>query len=186
MHSHEPREDPLTDMGYETRDINIAGIRTTAILFFLFSFGCFVVVGVWFLIAKPPMGSELAPNKPMPPILLQSDSSVRADIASFRQAETQRLSTSGPNPDGTFHIPVDQALNIIAQRGLPHTETNTAATSPGNTIPQNAIGPGMATSPTAGGTPETAVPQPVSGPLSPAGRSPEPTKPVSGGTNAKP
>jgi hypothetical protein len=146
MHDHGPREDPLTDLGYETRDINIAGLRTTAILFFGFSIMCFVVVGIWLLLAKPQMGSELAPNKPMPEIKLQSNISVRADIASFRQAETQRLSSTGQNPDGSYHIPVDEALDLVAQRGLPHTQTNTIAQSPGNTIPQNAVGPGSSNS----------------------------------------
>jgi hypothetical protein len=142
MHSHEPREDPLTDLGYEVRDINVKGLGITALIFFAFSIACFVVVGIWFVIAKPQMSSELNPNKPMPQIQLQSDIAVRADIATFRQNETERLGSSGPNPDGSFHIPVDKALEVIASRGLPHVETTTRAVSPGNTIEVNAVGPG--------------------------------------------
>ena len=163
MHKHDSQqEDPLAKLGYEAgyemRDINITGLRNTAFFFFGFSILCFAVVGVWFYIAKPAMGSELAPNKPMPPILLQSDATVRADIATFRQNETQRLSTSGPNPDGTYHIPVDQALEVIAQRGLPHTQTATPAASPGNTITQNAVGPGSSVPMSIPATPSSAPP----------------------------
>lgn len=146
-HGHEKREDPLTDLGYETRDINIAGLRNTAIIFFGFATFCFVVVAVWFAWYKPQMTSTIDTSKGMPKIQLQSNITARSDIQAFRQAETERLGYRGPNRDGTFHIPIADAINLISERGLPRTESNVQAISKGNTIKQNAIGP----APTTGG-----------------------------------
>jgi hypothetical protein len=142
MHDHGPREDPLTDMGFETRDINVKGLRNTAIIFFGFSMACFVVVAVWFVWYAPKMSTSIDPTKHMPEVPLQSNISVREDIQVFRQAETKRLETRGGNPDGGLRIPITDAINIIAQRGLPRTESSVHAVSPGNTITQNATGPG--------------------------------------------
>jgi hypothetical protein len=142
MHGHGPREDPLPDMGYEVRDIDIAKLRTTAIIFFVFSMFCFVVVAIWYVWYGPKMEATIDPRKPMPAIQLQSNISTRSDIATFRQAETERLSTSGQNPDGSYHIPIGAAMDLIATKGLPRTLSSTAASSPGNTVKYNALPPG--------------------------------------------
>ncbi len=147
MHGHGPREDPLTDMGYEVRDINITGLRNTAIIFFLFAGFCFVVVAAWYWWYAPKMNTALDPRKPLPKITLQSNISVRADIASFRQAETKRLGGSGQNPDGSWYIPINSAIDQIAAKGLPRSVTKTPAFSPGNTIKQNALPPGVHATP---------------------------------------
>ena len=144
MHSHGPREDPLTDMGFETRDINIKGLRNTAIIFFGFSIACFVVVAIWFMWYSPKMNTDIDQSKLMPKVPLQSNISVREDIQTFRQNETKRLSDTGPNEDGTIYIPISAAINMIAAHGLPRTESSVRAVSPGNTIKQNATGPGAA------------------------------------------
>jgi hypothetical protein len=150
-HGHGPREDPLTDLGYETRDINIPGLRNTAMIFFGFATFCFVVVAVWFWWYKPQMTSTVDLRKPLPKITLQSNISVRADIQILRQNETQKLGYRGGNMDGSLHIPINDAINLIAARGLPRTESNVQAVSRGTTIPQNAVGPGRSGSATAGG-----------------------------------
>jgi hypothetical protein len=60
----------------------------------------------------------------------------------MRQHETEILTKSGQNPDGSFHIPIDQAMDMVASRGLAAQTTNVPAVSPHTTIKQNALAPG--------------------------------------------
>lgn len=41
------------------------------------------------------------------------------DMQIFRGSEEQWLSSTGKSPDGSIHIPVSHAMEILAQRGLP-------------------------------------------------------------------
>lgn len=41
------------------------------------------------------------------------------DMNLFRNSENTWLESAGKNPDGSVHIPIDQAMNLIVQRGLP-------------------------------------------------------------------
>jgi hypothetical protein len=41
------------------------------------------------------------------------------DMQLFRGSEEQWLSSTGKSPDGSIHIPVSRAMEILAQRGLP-------------------------------------------------------------------
>jgi hypothetical protein len=41
------------------------------------------------------------------------------DMQIFRGSEEQWLSSTGKSPDGSIHIPVSRAMEILAQRGLP-------------------------------------------------------------------
>jgi len=41
------------------------------------------------------------------------------DMQIFRGSEEQWLSSTGKSPDGSIHIPVNRAMEILAQRGLP-------------------------------------------------------------------
>lgn len=41
------------------------------------------------------------------------------DMQIFRGSEEQWLKSTGKSPDGNIHIPVDRAMEILAQRGLP-------------------------------------------------------------------
>lgn len=41
------------------------------------------------------------------------------DMSIFRGSEEKWLSTTGKAPDGSIHIPVSRAMEILAQRGLP-------------------------------------------------------------------
>lgn len=42
------------------------------------------------------------------------------DMNLFRSSEDQWLDSAGKNADGSVHIPIDQAMNLIVQRGLPN------------------------------------------------------------------
>jgi hypothetical protein len=41
------------------------------------------------------------------------------DMGSFRGSEEKWLSSTGKSPDGSIHIPIHRAMEILAQRGLP-------------------------------------------------------------------
>jgi len=41
------------------------------------------------------------------------------DMGIFRGSEEKWLSSTGKSPDGSIHIPVNRAMQILAQRGLP-------------------------------------------------------------------
>ncbi|HET9184155.1 MAG TPA: hypothetical protein VFP59_18675 [Candidatus Angelobacter sp.] len=42
------------------------------------------------------------------------------DLNIFRTSEDRWLDSAGKNSDGTVHIPIDQAMNLIVQHGLPN------------------------------------------------------------------
>src|SRR5579862_9205717 len=118
VHTKGPKEDPLVDMGFETRDLNYSAIGKTAAGFFIFGILCFAAIAAYFVVVKPQIKSELDPHKPLPGIMLQTNMTVRTDIQEFRQAETQKLSTYAKNQDGSYLIPIDKAMDLVAQRGL--------------------------------------------------------------------
>jgi hypothetical protein len=41
------------------------------------------------------------------------------DMGIFRGSEEKWLSSTGKSPDGSIHIPINRAMEILAQRGLP-------------------------------------------------------------------
>ena len=41
------------------------------------------------------------------------------DMNLFRNSENTWLASAGKNADGSVHIPIDQAMNLIVQRGIP-------------------------------------------------------------------
>jgi hypothetical protein len=48
---------------------------------------------------------------------LQEDDA--ADMGYFLKAEQDWLNSTGKNPDGSIHIPIDRAIDQLAQKGLP-------------------------------------------------------------------
>jgi hypothetical protein len=64
-----------------------------------------------------PAGIGVLPQPPAP--RLQTDPA--ADLAAVRQADTARLSGYGwvERTQGTVHIPIDRALALTLERGLP-------------------------------------------------------------------
>ena len=88
------------------------------------------------------LASKFDPRKPAivgPKV--QGNVAAKIDIMQMRQEERKQLEGYGTNQDGKQHIPVEAAMEILAKRGLPSVSSDEKATSPGNTIPQNAVGP---------------------------------------------
>jgi hypothetical protein len=136
--------------GHERRDVNLRVILIT-----LFIMGVTAIVihtCLWFLMrayaANPAEALEKAaadargPQTPPEPRLQVSPPS---DLGEVRRAETAALSTYGWTDRGAgfARIPIDRAMDLLVQRGLPRTPppakpgtvVRGGATSPASTLP---------------------------------------------------
>jgi hypothetical protein len=112
--------------GYESRDVSVLGVGLfslgLAVSIFLIGW---VSIGLFrlFSSAHPSLGSpsriELRPQMVAPPPRLQSNPTV--ELAKFRAAENATLNSYGwiNKNAGTFRIPIERAMDLIVQRGLP-------------------------------------------------------------------
>ena len=75
--------------------------------------------------------------------LLQDNFSTKVDIIDMRQHEEQVMSTYGwvDQNNGVVHIPIEKAMERVLSGGV-STGQSVPAKSTGNTISQNAVGPG--------------------------------------------
>ena len=119
--SHAPAQGP----GYETRDVNIRGAYTFALT--LFAVLVIVIFGMrglfWHFESTQPLGPETTPFKSareLPPTpRLQVDP--RQDLAHMKEQQQEILNSYGWADQGTgkVHIPIDRAMDLLLQRGLP-------------------------------------------------------------------
>ena len=178
MHTNEPRELEGVELGYDPRDIDgpkIYKIVTGFFIFATFFFGVGAALYIW-----RGGGLQSARDARKPDIVgpkVQGNIAAKVDIMEMRQTERRELETYGVNPDGSSRIPVDRAMALLAERGLPEVKSDEKALSPGTTIPQNAIEPGQGQSDRLEGGP--AAP---STPTSPATTSPVPQSGATGST----
>lgn len=178
MHTNEPRELEGVELGYDPRDIDSRGIYKVIVYFFVFTlifFGGGYLVFVW---RGWGAHTEMDPRKSaFSGPRVQGNITSKVDIMTMRQNERATMETYGTNPDGKQRIPVDRAIELLAERGLPVVTSDQAAQSKGNTIEQNATGPapsGTTTTPAVTGT--TDAPPGTPAPTSPA----TPTEPTPG------
>jgi hypothetical protein len=127
-------------MGYETSDVNIKGVRVTAIAFTSLITGTMIVVGLWYWLLGPGsrpvpgmLGNRQLPlkaNKNNP--LLQDSVTSKTDIMTLRREETKMLETTGyVDPSKTtVHIPIERAMEIVASGRYISTGTNLPARAP--------------------------------------------------------
>jgi hypothetical protein len=75
--------------------------------------------------ADPPQ-SPLAVDEPPPPPRLEVDPG--ADLGRLRRAEEKTLSTYGwiDRQQGVARVPIDQAIKLLAERGLPEPKAKSA------------------------------------------------------------
>lgn len=115
---HDPRDkDVLTDLGYETKDVNISGVRFVAIAWTALLLFAMTSVGLWYWLAGPgshtPPGVDAGrvtpgntnPNNP----ILQTNVSTKTDIMTIRHEEDKVL-----EQNGSGHIPIEQAMDLVA------------------------------------------------------------------------
>jgi hypothetical protein len=124
MHTDD-KHDPLVDLGYEQRDIDPKNIFKVTMVFFSFTFACYIFG--WIFLAqfgyfKDPRGvnnlmSAKIPKDPNP--ILQTNVSAKTHIKEMRVHEQQALTTAGESETvkGAERIPIEQAIKLSAARG---------------------------------------------------------------------
>ena len=143
MHTDEPRELQGVELGYDPRDIDAKGIYKVVFYFFVFALVFFGGGALYYIYWGKIETSQRfdARKAAITGPKLQGNIAAKVDIMDMRQQERHDLESYGTNQDGKQRIPIDAAMDILAGRGLPQIANDQKATSPGNTIPQNAVGP---------------------------------------------
>jgi hypothetical protein len=150
MHTNHKREDPITELGYETRDVSLPGLGKAAIYFFGFAIlsgilgWIFLVSGIHIgplqidgmdpnYIAKKPSAMRKLPGSPNP--ILQSNVSAKVEISEMRNDEDVKLNgTAYANADHTkVRIPINSAIDILVRDGIKKVGTEVPAKSVGHT-----------------------------------------------------
>lgn len=165
MHTDEPRDVQGVDLGYDPRDIDAPKIYKIVAGVFAFAVFFFGGGALWYVYIGRVNTDQHFDNRKVQAAgpRIQGNVAAKIDIMQMRQDERRQMEGYGENRDHSQHIPVDAAIAILAERGLPEIKSDKTATSPGNTIPQNAVGPAgssTTTSPAQTGP----VPTPDAGP----------------------
>lgn len=144
------------DLGHEPTAVQIGPLL--AILAGSIAFAAVAGVALWALLyvlstnaqrSDTPL-SPLGTAGPPPEPRLQVDPP--ADWQTMRATDEAALNSSGQQPDGSLHIPIDRAMDLLAQRGLP-----AAAGTPGGLSDHAAHNLASA-----GGQPPGGIPEPAS------------------------
>jgi hypothetical protein len=125
--NHHKREDPLVEMGYEIRDIDLPKLKRSVVIFF--GFAAFsAVLGAFFLNIIDPhyfkgeSGYQNPPKRlPQDPYpRLQTNATAKTDLMVMRQKDESHLAGTGyANAEHTkAYIPIDRAIDLIAERGI--------------------------------------------------------------------
>jgi hypothetical protein len=112
--------------GYETRDVSVSGVGWFALgLAISICLILFLSAGLYkfFRAEHPSLDSpsriNLEPRMIAPPPRLQSSPAI--DLEKFRALEEAKLNSYGwiDKNAGIIRIPIDRAMDLIAERGLP-------------------------------------------------------------------
>ena len=132
--------------GHETTDVNIWAIGkfgVALVILTILSIG--LLIGVFrFFESRTAEGTAVNPTKIFPKPQLQSEPVI--DLKAFRHAEDQVLHSYGwvDQQKGIARIPIDQAIDRLAAKGLPVRQTQPAA--PTVSVPTES-GPGVISAP---------------------------------------
>lgn len=116
---------------HETTDIEVRPLVNSMVVLFLVMFGAVLAMWLMFqLLAAPanvtgPPPSPLAGSRVPPPApRLQTMTTQRQDLLKSHAEEGELLNTYGwlDRKAGVVHIPIDRAIELVAQRGLPVRE----------------------------------------------------------------
>lgn len=129
-HAHEP-----ANLGHETTDVDLSGapkILIYSVIFMVITFAAMWLMFRFFIgleqakdPAPSPVASPIARVPPGPRLQTKEPS----DLAGFRRSEDAILNSYGwvDREKGIVRIPVDRALELLAERGLPATPRSGAA-----------------------------------------------------------
>ena len=111
---------------HETRDVNVRGVAASAAGLVVATALIYFVVAGLFQHLKQTHPSPDAPSRiALHPRMLapapQLQTNVTADLATFQASENARLRSYGwvDRSAGIIHIPIERAMELIAERGLP-------------------------------------------------------------------
>lgn len=189
MHTDHDPIDPktLAELGYEHRDVSPRPMMWAAFWLLVFTVGSGILgaifIKVWNIVPEVET-EQRAFHKVLPPKdtpILQNNSDNTADIATLRRNEAEVLTSSGDAGHGFYHIPIDDAIALTTQRGLPVTGTQTVTrpavpgtpagtplgqeTGVGQSVPNSNVAPNEPSVKGGFGT----VPQTAIGPAQPRG-----------------
>ncbi len=117
--------------GHETRDLPPRGLAMLGIAFLIvMALVLIVATGTEFVFARQlslhlPQNLQSAPIPTLPPEP-QLEAVPGQNMDALRAAEDQQLNTFGwvDKTAGTVHIPIDRAMELLLQRGLPSRPPN--------------------------------------------------------------
>lgn len=135
-HGHDEKPvdlDVLEDMGYEPSDVNLERKPVTWVTIGFVGFVVFSIAVSWLFwtaadrvefFKSPENRAERrrVPAKEIP--LVQSNVTASKDMYELREVEKEKLSATEwvEGEDGVAKIPVEDAMRILAERGLPTRE----------------------------------------------------------------
>jgi len=115
--AHERRPGP----GHETTDINVWAVGKSGIaLAVVCVASIFLLIGVFrYFDTRYPLGATVDPEKTFPSPILEKDEP--KNLGEIRAGEDKVLSSyAWVDPQkGVVRIPIDQAIDLVAKRGLP-------------------------------------------------------------------
>lgn len=133
--------------GHETRDANTRAVVTFAVGLFLLIAAAMVLVWVTFnyFVHHQGLGPPASPfentRKLPPPGVPALESSPRRDFKDFREQEEELLKTYGwvDRKSGVVRLPIDRAMDLLIQRGLPVQKAQPQEQIQPGTIPQYTV-----------------------------------------------
>ena len=142
-------EDLLEELGYETQDIHYKKFSVYGAYFFGFLIASAIAgfIIMYFMVPTKLSGGRMSsyvPKTQMPDStpLLQTNITAKTDIMSLRRKESEILDTNGVvnRAKGEYRISIDDAINILAQKGLPKTAAVPSNGDPGANIKVGSFG----------------------------------------------
>jgi hypothetical protein len=125
----QPQHDPKTTghPGHELRDTNIRAVLFSGVALAGLIVGTLLLVHwtVGYLAKTQPISETVPPallvdGRPRPAAGPQISPKPREELVHLRAAEDARLTTYGQDPlTGAIHIPIDQAMRRVLEKGLP-------------------------------------------------------------------
>jgi hypothetical protein len=116
--------------GHETRDINLRAVTWTAVGLVVSAIAIYVAMGGLFNLFKSRHPSASDPSRITAPGTLPSQPRLQTnpayDLQQLRELENAKLSSYGwvDKSAGIVRIPIDRAIALMAQRGLPARGNN--------------------------------------------------------------
>lgn len=138
-HKSEPDDvNELMKLGYDRRDVQMKPLALSVIGFFAFTVLAAVVsIPIYHLLVGESMFPEDAPpvverRWDLPQPVLQDRVTAAKDIEEMRRKEAEVLNTYGPSPEepGRGRMPIDKAMERVAERGLSPAPAEPAPANP--------------------------------------------------------